>query len=464
MDNSLMTLEEYRKSHPMDLDTVLQIGLDICRSLENGLPHGEINASGICVTEDWQFVFDNTKAAKETDTAADIYALGMLMYRLLNKGRLPFMPPYPEKVTKEDKERAISRCLSGELFPVPVEGNEQITEVLQRACHPDRQMRFQSAGEMHMALTIAAAPVVPMSATRPADSVPQASQENIRYDEDDDEYEADGNRKKKKRKKKQIGKAGSVSSSKSVGFERYQIVFVLLSALLSCAYVFMTKNLSLADSSKMIQIGVCAAQIVLLIFATRFRVFLKLLGVLAVVDGFCTVTADLFLVRVLDGMGREFPRFYTPGYLIVVLPVVIAVFYLAGQLVRGRMGYLKNRFYAVIMTLVSLLMLLLSLSGLNRMVLTLELYPYVTGIIMLAFAVLAMENKWSGIAVRIISFLNICCIIVLMMLCGFADMVQELGIPGSLVEKVVIAVMLLLSVVIFFISGKRDDEDDEDED
>ena len=452
MKDNLMTLDEYRKSHPMDLDTVLQIGLDICRSLENGLPHGEINSSGICVTEDWEFVFDNSKPVKESDTAADIYALGMLMYRLLNKGRLPFMPPYPEKVSKEDKEQAVRRCLAGEPFPIPIEGNQRITEVLQRACHPNREMRFQSAAEMHTALTAAAVPVRRAETVpeQPFITIPEAEPVTMEIEE------REPVKKQKKRKKEE-----TVSAKKQPAWTNFQIVFALLSAILSCVYILMTKHLSLADSSRIVQIGFLAAQIVLLIFATRFRVFLKMLGVLVLVDGFCTITKDMFLVSALDKIGRELPQFYTPGYLAVILPILIAVFYLTGCLMKGRMGYLKNRFYAVITILTSLLMLFLSVTGMNRMLFQLEFYPYVTGIVILVFSILAMENKLSGIAVRVLSFLNICLAIGIMMFRGFEEMVQTLGIPVSLVEKVMIALILVFSVAILFISGKRDEDDEE---
>ena len=46
--------------------------------------------------------------------SVDIYSLGLVMYRLLNNNRGPFLPPVPSPLTYNDRESALARRLGGE--------------------------------------------------------------------------------------------------------------------------------------------------------------------------------------------------------------------------------------------------------------------------------------------------------------------------------------------------------------
>lgn len=52
-------------------------------------------------------------------TGADLYALGMILYRLLNDNRVPFLPPFPEPFTPRERDRALVRRLRGGEIPLP---------------------------------------------------------------------------------------------------------------------------------------------------------------------------------------------------------------------------------------------------------------------------------------------------------------------------------------------------------
>ncbi|MGN0419935.1 MAG: protein kinase [Acetatifactor sp.] len=82
------------------------------------------------------------------DATVDIYSLGIVLYRLLNNNRLPFMPPYPQEITYSDKENAVFRRLSCEQLPLPAQGSPLLQNVVMRACQPNPLYRYRTAEDM----------------------------------------------------------------------------------------------------------------------------------------------------------------------------------------------------------------------------------------------------------------------------------------------------------------------------
>ena len=79
---------------------------------------------------------------------ADIYSLGLVLYWLLNKRRMPFMPLPPQKLTAGMDEQARNRRLSGEPLPAPADGNEELKRIVLKACAYDPAERYHTADEM----------------------------------------------------------------------------------------------------------------------------------------------------------------------------------------------------------------------------------------------------------------------------------------------------------------------------
>ena len=86
----------------------------------------------------------NNQAA---DIRVDIYSLGIVLYRLLNGNRLPFLPAAGE-ITSQMNEEAQIRRLSGEPLPPPHFASGNLARVVLKACAFRPQDRYQSAEEL----------------------------------------------------------------------------------------------------------------------------------------------------------------------------------------------------------------------------------------------------------------------------------------------------------------------------
>lgn len=92
----------------------------------------------------------------------DTYALGLVLYQILNKGRMPFLPT-SGTYDIHDIEKADYRRLQGEPLPPLTdlkigEGDKtdaaaELDCIVRKACAPDRKDRFQTAKELYDALS-----------------------------------------------------------------------------------------------------------------------------------------------------------------------------------------------------------------------------------------------------------------------------------------------------------------------
>ena len=81
----------------------------------------------------------------------DIYALGIVLYKLLNRNRLPFMNE--EKLTAGSVERAFQKRNTGEELSKPVESPDTLYEIIKKMCAYNPNERFQTAFEVKKALS-----------------------------------------------------------------------------------------------------------------------------------------------------------------------------------------------------------------------------------------------------------------------------------------------------------------------
>ena len=173
------SLPKYLKARSMTVREIIKLGIDICTALElcskKGIIHRDIKDENILVNEDGVFKLGDFGIARELsgsgraasmrgtplymapevyrgekyNSAVDIYSLGIVLYKLLNNSRMPFMPPYPEKIKYRDSEEALDRRISGEALPLPVNGGDALGRIVVKACayKPGGQVRVGSRDE-----------------------------------------------------------------------------------------------------------------------------------------------------------------------------------------------------------------------------------------------------------------------------------------------------------------------------
>lgn len=87
------------------------------------------------------------------DYRVDIYSLGLVLYRMLNKNRGPFLPLPPKGITHEMSMTAQERRLRGEPLPPPADADEELSKIILKACAYRFEDRWNSAEAMGGALS-----------------------------------------------------------------------------------------------------------------------------------------------------------------------------------------------------------------------------------------------------------------------------------------------------------------------
>ena len=162
-------------------DMVCNLGIQLCNALTachgENIIHRDIKPENILVSGKGAFKlgdFGIAKVSEKTGTgtltgtygymapevanrqhygaSVDIYSLGMVLYWMMNRRTLPFLPLPPSIPTGAQRQQAQDRRLSGEPLPPPADGSEALKKIVLKACAFSPAERYRSAEEMQAAL------------------------------------------------------------------------------------------------------------------------------------------------------------------------------------------------------------------------------------------------------------------------------------------------------------------------
>lgn len=171
----LTPFSDYLGMEDFTLNDVINLGLDILSALKichnNGIIHRDIKDDNIFVTQEKKFKLgdfgvskvlkDKSKAesmkgtpnfiapevylGKEGYTSSvDLYSLGIVLYKLLNFSRNPFLPSFPDAYDTKDEDKAFEERMNGSIPPLPLNGGTELGQVIVKAISK-KETRYTNA-------------------------------------------------------------------------------------------------------------------------------------------------------------------------------------------------------------------------------------------------------------------------------------------------------------------------------
>lgn len=192
----LTPLEDFIRGVDFLVSDVIRLGLDVLNGLrlyhDNGIIHQDIKDNNIFVSNKGEYKIDGFDVSKFFKASSkdeslkgtlnflapevylgeegykksdDLYSLGIVLYRLLNYRRNPFLPQFPEQLYAQDEDIALEKRMSRKTPDMPVLGGKEIGRAIVKAIS-NRTERFQTADEFINALEFAVKNTPPMILNR----------------------------------------------------------------------------------------------------------------------------------------------------------------------------------------------------------------------------------------------------------------------------------------------------------
>lgn len=178
----LTPFNTYICNKQMTESDVIKLGVDICTALEicgqRNIVHRDIKPENIFINDFGYYKLGDFGIARKLENASggmsqkgtfnymapevatgtsydarvDICSLGIVLYRLLNGNRLPFLETEQQLQNPNERKNAVERRIRGEKMNPPCNASPQVAAVIMRACAYNPQARFANATEMKEAL------------------------------------------------------------------------------------------------------------------------------------------------------------------------------------------------------------------------------------------------------------------------------------------------------------------------
>ena len=174
----LQSFTEYCDVNEIDESRAIEFASDICNALiqceKLGIVHRDLKPDNILVdaggtlklcdfglarTMDaskgsysikgtFSYMAPEIYLGRKYSSQVDIYSLGIILYRLMNRGREPFIPVDKKLIYYKDKETALSKRMDGEKMPEPADATPGFAAIILKACAYSTEDRYKRAADM----------------------------------------------------------------------------------------------------------------------------------------------------------------------------------------------------------------------------------------------------------------------------------------------------------------------------
>ncbi len=186
----LQSFVAYSKNKKFTEAEVKKFALDISNALDicskNGVIHRDVKPDNIFVDKFGSFKLGDFGVARRLegsmsmmskkgtysymapevfrgekyDHRADIYSLGMVMYKLLNRNRDPFIDPEKPVVSFKERNESLERRRRGERLPAPIDASPEMASVILRACEFRPEDRYLTVDDFRNAILSVGARII----------------------------------------------------------------------------------------------------------------------------------------------------------------------------------------------------------------------------------------------------------------------------------------------------------------